>query len=91
MKVLRAIVKGTVQGVGYRYFVQRRAAALGVSGWTRNLPDGNVEVEAEGAEEKLLSLLESLRQGPSMSDVAGVDTEWSETEKPHYSGFTIRY
>ena len=84
-------VKGIVQGVGFRYFVQRRAGALGLSGYTKNLPDGDVEVVAEGDREKLESLLGDLHRGTSMSSVESVQALWSETEQPRFSGFNIRY
>lgn len=73
MPAYRYLVTGRVQGVGYRYFVLREAERLGVAGFTRNLPDGSVEVVAEGAEEVLGELESRLRQGPSFARVAGVD------------------
>jgi acylphosphatase len=71
----RYIVFGRVQGVGYRYFVLRLAEALGVTGFARNRPDGSVEIVAEGSEELLAQLEESLREGPSFSAVSGVERE----------------
>jgi acylphosphatase len=64
-----------VQGVGYRYFVLRAADRLGVSGYARNLPDGRVEVVAEGAEEALARLEDEMRRGPSFADVQGLERE----------------
>ena len=73
MASFRYVVRGRVQGVGYRYFVMREAAALGVTGFARNLTDGTVEVVAE-AEEDVLDLFEDrLRQGPSFASVSTVD------------------
>jgi acylphosphatase len=69
----RFVVQGRVQGVGYRYFVLREAANLGVSGFARNRPDGSVEVVAEGSDEVLGDLEERLRQGPAFAQVTGVD------------------
>ena len=69
MTAFRYIVEGRVQGVGYRYFVMREAASLGVSGFARNLPDGRVEVVGEGADEALASFEERLREGPSFAEV----------------------
>ena len=63
-KAFRARVEGRVQGVGFRWAAQRQAAALGLKGYVRNLPDGAVEVVAEGAEEPLGRLREWLRRGP---------------------------
>jgi len=61
---MHVIVHGVVQGVGFRYFVLRRAQPLGLTGWVRNLPDGTVEIRAEGPVSKLQQLLEALPYGP---------------------------
>jgi acylphosphatase len=68
-------VHGRVQGVGYRYFVMREADRLGVTGYARNLPDGRVEVVAEGPDAALAELEEVLRRGPSFAAVDGVERE----------------
>jgi len=73
MASYRYIVRGRVQGVGYRYFVMREANALGVSGFARNLPDGSVEVVAEAADDVLGLFEERLRQGPSFATVSALD------------------
>jgi acylphosphatase len=57
------LVKGRVQGIGYRWFVQSTAEELELGGWVRNLPDGDVELEAEGDPAKLKLFLEKLRTG----------------------------
>lgn len=57
----RVVVYGLVQGVNYRYFVQRNAQSMGLTGYTRNLDDGSVEVFAEGEKEKLAQLIAKLR------------------------------
>lgn len=85
---LHAIVRGRVQGVGYRWFVQREASALGLSGGVRNLRDGTVEVEAEGPRNALEALVERLREGPFGSDVSAVETAWFEPAG-RWSGFEI--
>jgi len=69
----RIIVHGRVQGVGFRYYIQRVAEALVVAGWTRNLPDGTVEIEAEGPDDRVEALISAARQGPSYSRVTSVD------------------
>ena len=89
-KRLYAVVSGIVQGVGYRYFVMRSAEALGLSGWVRNLPDGNVDLLAEGDERQLEELIYRLRQGPFMSRVDDVKTEWLEYIGEFY-GFSVRF
>lgn len=73
---LQARVRGRVQGVGFRWFVQREAARLGVGGAVWNVHDGTVEVEAEGPAEALEALVERLREGPFGSDVSGVEVRW---------------
>jgi len=64
MEALRAIVSGLVQGVGFRWFVQREAMALDISGYTRNLGSGQVEVVAEGESDAIERLLVALQHGP---------------------------
>jgi acylphosphatase len=85
-----AIVHGRVQGVYYRAFVRKRAAGLGLTGYARNLPDGTVEVRAEGEREKLQQLIGYLEIGPPGARVTKVITEWSEYTGG-YNGFSIRY
>jgi acylphosphatase len=88
MASYRYIVRGRVQGVGYRYFVMREAAALGVSGFARNLPDGSVEVIAEAADDVLDLFEDRLRQGPSFASVKDLDRSEVATRGDH--GFHIR-
>ena len=83
----RWFVRGRVQGVGYRYFAQRAAESLGVTGYARNLDDGRVEVYAVGPEKKLSELAGMLHHGPRWSDVRGVDEEQAAVEK--YGAFYI--
>lgn len=77
-----------MQGVGFRFFVQQKAAMLGVSGWARNLGDGRVEVYAVGTKEQLNDLAAALHVGPGLSEVRGV-TE-SEDVPQKMNGFSIR-
>lgn len=74
---LHAVVSGAVQGVYFRATTQTRAQQLSLTGWVKNLPDGSVEVMAEGPHPALLQLLEFLRQGPPEAMVAEVREEWS--------------
>lgn len=69
---LHAIAEGRVQGVGYRWFVQRWAERLGIKGWVRNLPDGTVELEAEGESQALDALVQELKKGPMGAVVRNV-------------------
>ena len=86
---LHAIVEGTVQGVGFRYFVQDTANLLGLSGWVRNRWDGTVEVLAEGERSRLEQLLAALRRGPRSAQVMGVDFTWQEYHG-EFTGFRVR-
>jgi len=69
-------VSGMVQGVGYRFFTQRVAEELNLSGWVRNLPDGRVQVEVEGPRAHVEELLARLRVGPRLSSVTDVAVTW---------------
>ncbi len=73
LRRLNARVYGKVQKVGFRNFVKVHAVRLGLKGYAKNLPDGTVEVVAEGYEESLSSLLEYLRSGPPASVVEKVE------------------
>jgi acylphosphatase len=85
-----ATISGLVQGVGFRYSACREARRLAVSGWVRNLPDGDVEILAEGEDEALSRFLEWLKEGPEGSRVRSVKSE-SVASTGYYSGFTIEY
>jgi len=80
-------VRGRVQGVGFRYFAQRAAAGLGLTGYARNLDDGRVEVYAAGAEDKLSQLGGLLYRGPRWADVRGVEEQ--EAAVHHHGAFHI--
>jgi len=69
----RFVVRGRVQGVGFRWFVEREAHLLGVSGWVRNNADGSVEVLAQGTRDQLLGLRSRLRQGPRAARVDDIE------------------
>ncbi|MFH1537865.1 MAG: acylphosphatase [bacterium] len=84
-KAFRAIIRGRVQGVGFRYFTARAARQLGITGGVRNLPDGTVEAEAAGSDPNLREFLAELHRGPSFSTVASVDVEWLDAAPEHDS------
>jgi acylphosphatase len=85
-----AIVRGRVQGVFFRAFVQRHARQLGISGYVRNLPDRSVEVRAEGERQQLEALAGYLRSGPPASSVREVNIDWLAPDG-QYNGFHITY
>lgn len=87
---VRFLVAGAVQGVGFRYFVARRAAALGITGYAANLPDGRVEVVARGTPDALADLESALRQGPARARVASVEKSEISDEAMRLTHFEIR-
>ncbi len=66
---VRVFAAGRVQGVAYRFFAEKCAGRMGITGWVRNLRDGRVEVLAEGTGEDVEAFLERLREGPSLARV----------------------
>jgi len=89
MKRVNVIVSGRVQGVYYRASTQEKAQSLNLSGWVRNLPDGNVEFEAEGSEEDVDALIMWAWSGPAAARVDHVDVRIIDPIND--SGFEIRY
>jgi len=88
---LRIVVRGRVQGVGYRDFVYMRARFLGLRGYVRNLPDmRSVEVVAEGQRDALEQLLDHLREGPRGARVDALDVTWSDATGRH-TAFGVAY
>jgi acylphosphatase len=84
------IVSGMVQGIGYRFFVERIAARYGLAGWVRNLPDGRVEVEVEGDKGLIGDFIEELKLGPPGAYVSGAKVTWKEYQS-EFDGFRIRF
>ena len=89
MKRLHLLISGRVQGVCFRAAARRRAENLGLTGRAKNLPDGRVEIVAEGGEEGLRSFLRWSGRGPSAARVDDISVRWAEAEKT-FSGFEIR-
>jgi len=89
MPRIHLLVRGRVQGVGFRAFVLRRAQALGITGWVRNCADGSVELEAEGEPERLERLVEAVSRGPVGARVAAVDRS-ARAGSAGQTGFRVR-
>ena len=90
LAAVQVVVYGRVQGIFFRAFAARRADELGLSGYVRNLSGGEaVEVNAEGARNKLQELINYLKVGPPTAEVSKVETRWSGYTGG-YSGFSVR-
>jgi acylphosphatase len=88
--VVHYLVKGRVQGVGFRWFVHREAAELGLRGWVRNTDEGHVEIVAVGTVEELAELKDALRKGSRGSRVDAVlEDELVESEGAKLGPFEI--
>jgi acylphosphatase len=85
----RFFVSGRVQGVGFRFFVERTASTLDVGGYVRNLSDGRVEVYAVGDAEKIDALRDALRRGPRMASIDRVDEQNAELFQNYGRTFSI--
>lgn len=85
------LVSGMVQGVGYRYFAQRTAEQLGISGYAKNLHDGRVEVFAMGTVEALATLEHFLSRGPKFAEVSGFEASDRPVDERFAGGFSIEH
>jgi acylphosphatase len=84
----RFIVRGRVQGVGFRWFVEREAHILGIAGWVRNNADSSVEILAMGTRDQLTALRSRLREGPRAARVDAVE-ESDAKPVPNLTAFRI--
>lgn len=82
------IVKGIVQGVGYRFFALRQAQSGRLKGWVRNRPNGNVEIEVEGEQDQIDAFIEELKTGPRFAQVTDVIVTWKDF-KDKFSSFDV--
>jgi acylphosphatase len=87
---VHVFVSGMVQGVFLRSETKRKAAAYGVNGWVRNLPDSRVEAVFEGEKKAVEALLEFCKRGPSGARVTNVDVKW-ESYTGEFTNFKIKY
>ncbi|WP_316669757.1 acylphosphatase [uncultured Propionibacterium sp.] len=86
---VHVLVGGLVQGVGFRWYTLQRADALGLSGWVRNLPGGDVELFAQGDDSAVEELVEWLREGPGFALVRRLQVR-EAPRRPGLSGFAVR-
>lgn len=90
MQDAHLMIRGFVQGVGYRKWARREAQKVGLTGWVRNLPDGSVEALLQGDTDILTLFIEKLRKGPFMSEVEDIDIIWEE-QKEAFPDFIVRH
>ncbi len=90
IKRVTIIAHGRVQGVFYRDSTMRKARELGLVGTVRNLPDGNVQIVAQGPATALEDLIQWAREGPPAAVVSEIETSY-EAPEPGLSDFTVRY
>ncbi len=88
MSAIRLVVEGRVQGVGYRAFVADEAQARGLTGWVRNLRNGQVEMVLSGGEADIEGMIAACRKGPRFASVTSLKTSPAPDET--WSGFTVR-
>jgi len=89
MKRINIIAHGLVQGVFFRYYTKKEALTLDLKGYASNMPDGTVEIVAEGPEDMLRELMEFCKKGPGVADVSKVDVKF-EKAKNEFKSFEIR-
>ena len=89
MNELHVVVSGKVQGVWFRAWTRDTAREMGVTGWVRNLADGNVEAAGQGEEKLLKHFLERLFDGPPLARVTHIDSTWRDAES-QYPDFEVR-
>lgn len=87
---VRCLVDGRVQGVGFRYWTQRKAHELGVVGWVRNLPGGAVEAVVQGPDAAVKAMLEWLETGPRHARVTSVRMGAADLD-PKLVAFSVRH
>ncbi len=90
MKRLHLIIKGRVQGVFYRHNAKKKALALNLKGYVKNLDNGDVEIIAEGPEDKLNELIKWCWHGSPFSKVENIEVKWSNPEN-EYTDFFVKY
>lgn len=90
MDRVEIVVRGRVQGVGFRFFIQRLAVELGLSGWVCNRADGTVQIVAEGPRSALEELVRAARTGPRGARVTRIDIRWDKPRGDLPELFEIR-
>lgn len=83
-------ISGRVQGVFYRAFTEEAARSNGLTGWTRNLPDGRVEAVFEGERDSIDQAVSACREGPPAARVDDIEVRWEDV-RGEFGSFSVRY
>jgi len=86
---VHVVVKGRVQGVGFRNWTYSQARLFRVTGWVKNLPSGEVEVVASGSKEALTEFLHELKNGPRLANVQDLQVSWGSGDPAEFAEFVI--
>ena len=89
-KRIHVFYSGRVQGVGFRFTTEKTALSLRIAGWVKNLPDGRVEVVAEGEEATLVLFIEKMKNGPMQPYIRSASVEWHRP-KGEFNDFCVRF
>lgn len=90
MQDAHIMVKGFVQGVGFRKWARKIAQGKALTGWVRNLPDGSVEALLQGAKDGIEKVIEQYKKGPFLAEVEDIDVLW-EDQKEAFPDFSVRH
>ncbi len=90
MKRTQVFFSGTVQGVGFRFFVRDQASRYSIKGWVLNRPDGSVEIHAEGPKDLLDEFVAVVKEGPRFGLVSYLEVDWVEPTND-YTSFGIEF
>ena len=90
MEIYEIIVRGRVQGVGFRYYTEKQAETFGLTGWVKNLANGSVQVMVQGEKAEIDTFVDFLRVGPTLSRVSDVSVSRVETNE-NFNEFRIKY
>jgi acylphosphatase len=89
MKCIHILISGKVQGVAYRYYMEKMARSLNLKGWVRNTEDGRVEAVIEGEDDSVNAMIEWCRKGPPAAKVSHVEVR-DELSMENFNGFKIK-